>query len=795
MADYKLSAFLRGHESDARNVIFPNPKTVISASYDGTVRSWKLSSESPPIFEPTISYFGSSYVTCLAFLPPSQQYPEGLIISGGKGQAIDLRQPSKTAEDQAEATLYGHSHQVCALAVDPAGKYIVSGSWDGSARLWPVGKWDSPSIIQQNGKAGKNNDVDISVLAVLCYDSERIITASMDGMIHIYISNGVGGKLSRSISTGSEPQRALCALKNHPTGADFASAGSDGIIRLWRISGQRVGEIFAHEDYIFSLDCLPSGEIFSASEDKTLRIWNGSDLVQTITHPTISVWSVSVCQETGDVVTGTSQTDKMGDVLRVFSRDPKRIADAETLQEFDNSLKEWEKKEEEKKKKAAGEEYPGPRNLKTTQGTKDGQVKLIQEYDGSVRAYAWNASESNWDLQGIYKDSPEQVEHKGKKYDYKVEVETERQGTLYCAGYFHEDPAKVADRFLNEAQVTGAGDREDFKKNFVDSIKEKYPAIRAKCKDVEEEKAEEAEKGKESARARIDTRRQFIRIMDTKTENIEKSIIKLNKALIDSGKKDLSLNSKELQTLFACCKAIGKLQLAHYKSTKETLEICVKIITQWPYSDRMAGMDLIRLISGQSESATYRDSQDQDIISILISSCQQSNPPNKNYIMMTMRAVANLFVSAPGVLLAKSQFPKYQALITTTLADGLDNRNLLIAVTTIYHNLGVACHISSGEETAPPPQVTREILTTLPKILQYKDAKNPADSEVAARGLRALATLVSLGGEVKNSALELGFKEAVEEVVRRFPESRIGELGVELGELIAVGDGDVEMRG
>lgn len=48
--------------------------------------------------------------------------------------------------------------------------------------------------------------------------------------------------------------------------------------------------------------------------------------IQTITHPAISVWSVAVCPETGDIVTGASDR-----VVRVFSRDQARWADEEGL--------------------------------------------------------------------------------------------------------------------------------------------------------------------------------------------------------------------------------------------------------------------------------------------------------------------------------------------------------------------------------------------------------------------------------------------------------------------------------
>lgn len=51
------------------------------------------------------------------------------------------------------------------------------------------------------------------------------------------------------------------------------------------------------------------------------------DCIQTITHPAISVWSVAVCAQNGDIVSGAS--DRM---VRVFSREEKRWADREALE-------------------------------------------------------------------------------------------------------------------------------------------------------------------------------------------------------------------------------------------------------------------------------------------------------------------------------------------------------------------------------------------------------------------------------------------------------------------------------
>jgi phospholipase A-2-activating protein len=354
-------------------VCFPSSKSVISSSRDGTVRLWSLLSDNPPTYDGQIASNASGFVNAVAYLPPTQQFPDGLVISGGQDTVIEVRQPSKGPGDNAEALLLGHSRNVCALDVGEAGTFIVSGAWDGEARIWPVGKWESQTVLM--GHEG-------SVWSVLAFDSETVITASADKLIRVFHTSG---KLLRKIKGSGAPVRALCKLpKGHPSGADFASACNEGIIRLWTISGMQIGELHGHESFIYSLAITPSGEIVSAGEDRTLRIWKGNGCIQTITHPAISVWTVAVCAETGDIVSGASDR-----VVRVFTRSQERVADKETTAQFEESVKKSSIPQEQVGE-VNKENLPGPEFLVQKRGTKEGQVQMIKEHDGSVTAHTWS---------------------------------------------------------------------------------------------------------------------------------------------------------------------------------------------------------------------------------------------------------------------------------------------------------------------------------------------------------------------------------------------------------------------
>lgn len=163
-----LSTLHVADNPQVRSVAFPHPTSVVSASRDFSVRIWKLQSDKPPTYDSTIKIQGKEFINSLAIVPPSTAFPEGLLVSGGKDQIIDVRQPSAALEDNAEALLLGHGSNVCALDVSQDGAFIVSGSWDTDARVWQVGKWGSESTVLEGHEA--------SVWAVLAYNAATIIT-------------------------------------------------------------------------------------------------------------------------------------------------------------------------------------------------------------------------------------------------------------------------------------------------------------------------------------------------------------------------------------------------------------------------------------------------------------------------------------------------------------------------------------------------------------------------------------------------------------------------------------------
>ncbi|KAI1100017.1 PFU-domain-containing protein [Jackrogersella minutella] len=752
MADFKLSAQLVGHDADVRQVRFPAPEIIYSAARDCTVRSWKRTSTSPPNFEPSITAKGTEFYNSLTYIPPSPDYPEGLVVSAGSDTIIDVRKATSLPSENAERMLIGHSRNVCALAVVPGGQYIVSASWDKTARIWSVHKWETEAILAGHEEA---------VWDVLPLDENTIVTASADKNMRIYdLRTVVSGEVQpRSTIYTSDVIRALCQVPaGHPSGADFASASNDGIIRLWKLSGQQVGELLGHENFIYALATLPSGELVSSGEDRTVRIWRGSECIQTITHPAISVWTVSVCSENGDIVTGASDG-----VIRVFSRSPERLASPDTITHFDESVKASSIPQQQ----VGGvnkEKLPGPDFLKNKSGTKEGQVQMIKEENGSVTAHQWSMGQQQWINVGTVVDavgsSGRKVEYGGQSYDYVFDVAIEEgQPSLKLPFNLSENPYTRAQKFIDDNELS---------QNFLDQVAQ-FIISNTQGATIGQDSGNTGGPdpyGTESryrpgddlskSGPKVLPQREYLDITAAKYEPIFKKILSINSALVAAGRKDYSLNPPAQEVLATVRQ---KLEANQPVTDDASINLVVIMCTQWDYSDRLAPLDLLRCIATSPAVAKFKSSEFGSPAQIAISAALDGIPaggqPNEHHVMMAARVIANLFRSTEGrkLLAQHSEGLGAVSFIERVLGIGghtpfgLFNRNLQVALTTVMVNFAV---LASREPGSVSAGVQVRLLTALVWVIQKQ-----TEGEVVFRALVAAGTLITVIGKFAPEARSL----------------------------------------
>ena len=583
-------------------------------------------------------------------------------------------------------------------------------------------------------------------------------------------------------SGGEDVVRALCKVPpKNPSGAQFASSGNDGIIRLWTLEGAQVAQLHGHENFVYSLAALPSGELVSSSEDRTARIWRGDQCVQTITHPAISVWAVAVCSENGDIATGASDR-----VVRVFTREQERIADPASLQEFESSVQESSIPQQQVGS-INKENLPGPEFIQQKSGTKEGQVQMIRELNGNIVAYQWSKASQSWDKVGTVVDaagsSGRKITHDGKDYDYVFDVDIEDGKPPIKFPYnLSQNPYEAARKWLetNELPMTYLDQTANFIiTNTQGATLGQTTQTQAPGSDpwgtesrYRPGEVDAPAQSAEMKRPKALPQTQYLSITTANHKMVEKKIQELNKQLLDEGRKDLSLSPTDLTSLSGLFTQLSASSAGAKNITPAGVDVVLHIAISWPPDRRLAGLDLLRLLAVSPVLVTHTSgSGSQTVVGKLISSGVFSPDSPPNYTMMAIRTIANLFATEEGRLIADGEFEQIQPLLAefTTSAKALSNRNLAAALATLYINYAVLCTAENADRALT-------LMDDLTKVIN-----NVMDSEALYRALVGAGTLLCLGADFRSAAKEVfDFPKALEKAESVGKEPRIKNVIAEM---------------
>lgn len=764
-------------------------------------------STSPPAYDATESSHGAQYKTCLAYVPPSKEFADGLILSSGQDALIEARQPSLTSDVNADAIMVGHANQVCSLDICVAANYFVSGSWDSTAKVWEVGRWEA--AVELSGHTA-------SVWAVLAYSRDTIVTGCADQAIRVF---DYRGKLVRSWD-GKNVVRALAKLPDdHSSGAQLASATNDGVIRLWTLNGDLVAELFGHESFIYSLAVLPSGEIISSGEDRSVRVWQGTNCVQVITIPAISIWSVSVGQN-GDIIVGSS--DKLA---RIFSRIPERFATAETLASFEEAVA-ASSIPQQQLGNINMTDLPGPDFLQNKSGTKEGQSQIIKETDGSATLYQWSMSEQQWIKIGQVVDSAgsggSKVAYNGKEYDYVFDVDIEEgKPPLKLPFNVTQNPYDAATKFLTDHELPVSYLEEVA--NFI--IKNSQGATLGPSQQQPlaagadpwgtEQRYRPGEPPVSSYQPPPQTaprkplpQTQYLPIIMGKPAAAFAQIVKRHNEYVDLVGK---LTDDEFQSLAKVSQQLEKHNFQAKPSLADSPVLTValmalfKIVTQWqPPSNRLAGLDLLRFVAAAAADFPYVEVEDQDIMySILESGIFDPEyiSTNTKPAMVAVRFISNaLYGSRGGQRLVKGYVDKIITNIRPLKLLAVSDQPVAIALSTLYMNLSVLITTEKtiDDETRASyglslMEEATGLLTEFPAVNHSANASPSAQStEPAYRTLVALGNvIVGLGrSDLKSAAQDiLGVPSALAQLKAKkyMEEPRFNQLNMQLIEALRTG--------
>ena len=219
------------------------------------------------------------------------------------------------------AVLSGHTERVNSVAVTADGSRVVTGSDDGSVRLWEIGTGKELRKLVDGGA---------TVLAVaVTPDGQRIVAGSGDHIARVWSVEPPKKQFDLPAGEGR-----VMAVAITPDAKRVVTGAEDGSVRVWDIeTGKLLLELKGHDGAVLGVAVTPDGENFvTASADKTVRIWDaktgqvlrkleghtrqvtgvvvtldGSQIITWSRDRTIRAWDTKTGEEGKPIISGKQQ--------------------------------------------------------------------------------------------------------------------------------------------------------------------------------------------------------------------------------------------------------------------------------------------------------------------------------------------------------------------------------------------------------------------------------------------------------------------------------------------------------
>jgi WD40 repeat protein/serine/threonine protein kinase len=232
---------------------------------------------------------------------------EVLTVGGSDARLWDL----KAGRERMSFSPHG---AVASANFSPDGRWIVTGSWDNSAKIWDVATGQAVVKLDGGHTAFINT-------AVFSPDGRFVLTASDDGTAKLWeiVPAGEGAPATATVVktfNGHEDRVRFATFSRD--GRQIVTTSSDKTARLWDAQSGEIVRVFTgHQWAVLSAAFSPDGtQLITGSEDNAAKLWTVAtgECERTLAGHTAPVASVAFAPDGRRVLTGSQdQAAKLWD--------------------------------------------------------------------------------------------------------------------------------------------------------------------------------------------------------------------------------------------------------------------------------------------------------------------------------------------------------------------------------------------------------------------------------------------------------------------------------------------------
>eukprot|EP00927_Polykrikos_kofoidii_P049319 TRINITY_DN43393_c0_g1_i1.p1 TRINITY_DN43393_c0_g1~~TRINITY_DN43393_c0_g1_i1.p1 ORF type:complete len:765 (+),score=159.92 TRINITY_DN43393_c0_g1_i1:70-2295(+) len=695
--DMELSQQLQGHESQVRCVALLGDGSLVTGALDSQVIMWRRSGDAGGF---ALHKKLSHHTDFIQALAPSHGTP-GAFYSGSK----DKTAMRVDADGNPTLQFTGHEGPVC--SVIEMGAQVVTGSWDGKARVF-------------NGVSGEllhTIEAGAHAVTVAALPTGEIISGSQDGSLRVFRGAECKHKVDQA---HADIIRGISVSSTH-----VITASNDNLLKMWSFDGLEMARLSGHASFVYGADHSADGqEIYSFSDDCTLKVWSTADTScrQSIVHAG-TVWQ-GCALPNGDVVTCCADM-----MVRVWTRDPTRMAPQDertTQQEIAQNAA-----LQAAAKGSSSSPMEGSLDISempSTIGKKNGEIKCFKDGE-TVFAFSWNAGARQWDKIGeVVGQKSEKKHYEGDnvfpkgEYDFVWDVDMgPAHGTKRLPYNKGQNPMEVAESFIAREQIN---------KSNLDQIRQFIETNGGSGGGAPASGGPAA--GSSAPESTLFPVMTPVSFKDGKFDALQGKLLEFNDQV------DASVKLDDNDVMFLK-EAIGKLKSGVLSKTLRDCEkeVIFKKLGEWPTDKLFPVVDLWRLFLVFPQSADNFKGSDRGapllakIVGLLTADV------NGNVALCCSRFLANLFIFQTNryAIFDKRDF----VLKAIRSALGSKNKHTRVACTSVLLNMAIVLH----ESTPPPKQWDAACATTIAELaMDFLGNAGPEDGDAQQRATLAIGTLL-----------------------------------------------------